>query len=255
VKAILDAITARDSRLKMFASSSEYGTFIEAFAYDADADGGTFERVWNDATYAYDHVKSDADDIFPALESDSFVDPVTSNYVYSGTSWMLLAGAGAVFEDIAFAETPNGADLTNSENGEWICWRICPYVSEYDADWNPTVVSNSAIYTINGSTLEATATKQFDHQFASYGGNLLACNGNTVYFIDDAVYSMTNNGEPTKLIEGTDFYGISVNAKSDEIWVTQTPYGASHSVSQYSANGTLVKTYKVSNQPNAVVFD
>ena len=132
---------------------------------------------------------------------------------------------------------------------------FCKGLTEDDADWNPTVVSNSAIYTINGSTLEATATKQFDHQFASYGGNLLACNGNTVYFIDDAVYSMTNNGEPTKLIEGTDFYGISVNAKSDEIWVTQTPYGASHSVSQYSANGTLVKTYKVSNQPNAVVFD
>lgn len=132
---------------------------------------------------------------------------------------------------------------------------FCKGLTEYDADWNPTVVSNSSIYTINGSTLEATATKQFDHQFASYGGNLLACNGNTVYFIDDAVYSMTNNGEPTKLIEGADFYGINVNSKTGEIWIVQTPYGASHSVSQYRANGTLVKTYKVSNQPSSVVFD
>ena len=136
VKAILDEITVYDTRLKMFASSSDYGTFIDAFAYDVDGDGGTFERVWNNESYAYDHVKSDADDIFPALESESYVDDVTSNYVYSGTSWMQLAGAGAAFEDIAFAETPNGADLTNPENGQWICWRICPYVSESDADWN-----------------------------------------------------------------------------------------------------------------------
>ena len=61
---------------------------------------------------------------------------------------------------------------------------LCKGLTEYDAEWNPTVVSNTSIYTINASSLEATVTKQFDHQFASYGGNLLACNGNTVYFID-----------------------------------------------------------------------
>ena len=137
VKAILDEITVYDTRLTMFASSSEYGTFIDAFAYDADGDGGTFERVQNSSTYANDHVKSDPDDIFPVLESKSYIDEVSSNYVYSGTSWMQLAGTGAHFEDVAFAETPNGVDLTNPENGQWICWRICPYVSEYDAEWNP----------------------------------------------------------------------------------------------------------------------
>ena len=137
VKAILDEITAVDRRLKMFASASQYGSFIEAFAYDVDGDGGSFKRVWNDETYAYDHVKSDADDLFPATESVSYVDDVTSNYVYSGTSWMQLAGTGPLFNGVAFAETPNGVDFTYPENGEWICWRICPYVSEYDADWNP----------------------------------------------------------------------------------------------------------------------
>ena len=137
VKAILDEITAKDKRLKMFASSSEYGTFIDAFAYDADGDGGTFERVWNSSTYVYDHVKSDADDIFPALESNSFIDEQTGNYVYSGTSWMLLSGTGDSFEEIDFVETPNGADLTTPENNEWICWRICTYDSIYDSYWNP----------------------------------------------------------------------------------------------------------------------
>ena len=135
--AILNEIQAKDSRLKMFASTSQYGTFVEAFAYDADGDGGTFERTYNSATWAYDHVKSDDDDLFPELESTSYVYDQTGNYVYSGTSWMLLYGAGEVFEDVSFAETPNGSDFTNPQNGEWICWRICPYLSEYDADWNP----------------------------------------------------------------------------------------------------------------------
>ena len=40
MKAILDEILAKDSRLKMFASTSTYGTFIEAFAYDALVVGG-----------------------------------------------------------------------------------------------------------------------------------------------------------------------------------------------------------------------
>ena len=137
MKAILDEISAKDQRLKMFFHSSEYGSFIDAFAYDADGDGGSFERVWDSSAYAYDHVKSDADDIFPILESTSYVDEATSNYVYSGTSWMQLHGTGSSFEDVVFAETPDGADRTRPKNGEWMCWRICPYVSEYDAGWNP----------------------------------------------------------------------------------------------------------------------
>ena len=137
VRAILDEITAKDSRLKMFASTSEYGSFIDAFAYDADGDGGTFERVWNANTQAYDFVKSDADDIFPSLGSNSGVDAETGNYIYTGTSWMLLSGTETNFENVSFAETPDGADLVHPANGEWICWRICPYTSTYDSDWNP----------------------------------------------------------------------------------------------------------------------
>ena len=136
MKAILDEITTNDPRLKMFASTSEYGSFIEAFAYDVDGDGGTFSRVWNANTYAYDFVKSDDDDIFPPLVSNSDVDAQTGNYVYTGTSWMLLYGTGDAFGDVAFAETPNGADFTNPLNGEWYCWRICAYESVSDPDWN-----------------------------------------------------------------------------------------------------------------------
>ena len=137
VKAILDAITARDSRLKMFASTSQYGSYIEAFAYDADGDGGTFEHVWNNESYAYDFVKSDADDIFPETSDVYSFDPVTSNHVYTGVAWMQLAGTGTAFEDVVFADTPNGVDFTNPEDGQWICWRLCPYESVSDYEWNP----------------------------------------------------------------------------------------------------------------------
>ena len=137
VKAILDEITVYDTRLKMFASSSDYGTFIDAFAYDVDGDGGTFEHVWNDDAYAYDFVKSDADDIFPATSDVYSFDPVTSNHVYTGVAWMQLAGTGTAFEDVVFADTPNGVDFTNPEDGQWICWRLCPYESVSDYEWNP----------------------------------------------------------------------------------------------------------------------
>ena len=148
----------------------------------------------------------------------------------------------------------NPYDMELDENGNVIV--LCKgNVTEYDENWNPTVFTNTAIYTINASSLEATVTKEFDHQFASYGGNLIAYNNGTIYFIDDAVYSMTSNGEATKLIEGTDFYGISVNSKSGDIWVTTTPYGSSHSAIQYGKDGKLIKKYSVTNQPNAVVFE
>ena len=81
VKTILDAITARDSRLKMFASISQYGTFVEAFAYDADGDGGTFERTYNSAIQAYDHIKSDDDDFSAGLAAAKMLLGITDEQI------------------------------------------------------------------------------------------------------------------------------------------------------------------------------
>ena len=134
--AILRQIEAADSRLKVFASQSQYGSFLDAFAYDADGDGGTFERVWNSATYAYDCVKSDVDDLFPTTKTYSEYNSGTGGYSYSGTSWMQLWGTGNSFEDVAFTRTPNGVDSTFPTNGQWICWRFSSYATEYAADWS-----------------------------------------------------------------------------------------------------------------------
>ena len=143
----------------------------------------------------------------------------------------------------------NPYDLEVDAQGNIIV--LCKGLTEYDADWNPTVVSNTSIYTINSSSLEATATKEFDHQFASYGGNLIAYNNGTIYYIDDAIYSFAN-GTSTKLADGS-FYGISASENGD-IWVTETPYTSSHAAKQYDKDGKLIKTYNTSNYPNAVIF-
>ena len=49
---------------------------------------------------------------------------------------MQLYGTGTSFADVTFTETPNGVDLMNPQDGEWYCWRLCPYVSTYDSAWN-----------------------------------------------------------------------------------------------------------------------
>ena len=126
--AILGEITANDPRLKMFASPGMWGTFVEAFGYDADGDGGTFTLNG--------YVKSDADDLFPAIASTYATDTDSGNHLENGNSWMQLYGTGASFSDVTFTSTPNGVDGTNPEDGQWICWRVCTYMSTYDADWN-----------------------------------------------------------------------------------------------------------------------
>lgn len=149
----------------------------------------------------------------------------------------------------------NPMDMELDENGNVIvfCKGLTNY--NYDAEGNylgDEIVSNASFYSINASTLETSVIKSFDHQMASYGGNLIAYHNGTIYYVDDAVYSLSN-GESTKIFEGS-FYGISVDSKSGDIWVTATPYNSTHTAIQYDKNGKLIKNYSVTNQPNAVVF-
>ena len=134
---------------------------------------------------------------------------------------------------------------------------LCKGLTVQDADWNQTVVSNTAICTINASSLEATVTNFFDHKFKNdMFDNLIAYNNGTIYYVDDAVYSLAN-GTITKLIDGS-FDGISTSENGD-IWVTEHTYSIdSYSyvdvVKQYDKNGKLIKTYNTSRTPDAVIF-
>ncbi len=128
---IVDRITALDPRLHAFISPATYGSFVDAFGYDLDDDGGTFERVYNSETKATESVASDEDDIFPSPESYSEIDD-EGHFVYMGTSWLQLWGTGKSLADVGWAMTPNGIDGTFPTNGQWVCWRFGDYSTTYE---------------------------------------------------------------------------------------------------------------------------
>lgn len=130
MKTIVDAIVAEDPRLHAFISSSEYGSFVKAFGYDLDDDGGTFERVYNSEIQATASVASDEDDIFPSPESYSEIDD-EGHFVSMGTSWLQLWRTGESLTDVGWAMTPNGIDGTFPTNGQWVCWRFGDYSTTY----------------------------------------------------------------------------------------------------------------------------
>lgn len=127
---IVGQISALDPRLHAFISTSTYGSFVDAFGYDLDDDGGTFERVYNSEIQATASVASDEDDIFPSPESYSGIDD-EGHFVSMGTSWLQLWGTGESLTDVGWAMTPNGIDGTFPTNGQWVCWRFGDYSTTY----------------------------------------------------------------------------------------------------------------------------
>lgn len=129
---IVGQISALDPRLHAFISTSTYGSFVDAFGYDLDDDGGTFERVYNSEIQATESVASDKDDIFPSRASyfESNMDG-EGHPGYMGTSWLQLWGTGESLADVGWAMTPNGIDGTFPTNGQWVCWRFGDYSTTY----------------------------------------------------------------------------------------------------------------------------
>lgn len=130
---------------------------------------------------------------------------------------------------------------------------LCKGANQYDENWNVIGSSNSTLVSINASSMDVTTIKEFDHQVNSYGSNLLAYNNGTIYYVDGGVYSIEGSTE-TKIIEENDIYGLSIDSKTNEIWITQAPYSSAHQVKQYNNAGELVSSYTVGNYPNDIIF-
>ena len=154
----------------------------------------------------------------------------------------------AVEKTITVGDNPYDMDI--DENGNIIVF--CQGASTYDEAWNVIPLTNAAIYTINGSTLEASATIEFDHQLQSTGYNLIAYNNGIIYYIDNGINTFSK-GETNKIIEGS-FFSISIDPTTNDIWVGETPQNSLHSEKQYDKAGNLIKTYSVTNMPEAVIF-
>lgn len=169
-------------------------------------------------------------------------------YLTDNTISVIDAENLTVEKTIEVGDMPSDMEL--DKDGNIIV--VCKGASQYNENWTQIISStNSQIVKINTTTYEKTTIKDFDHQLASYGANLIAYNG-TIYFIDNAVYSIENN-ECKKLIDG-EFYSISINSKNGEIWTTSTPYTGLHFVSQYDKDGNFIHKYTVGNFPKTVIF-
>lgn len=118
-----------------------------------------------------------------------------------------------------------------------------------------TSTTNAKIVRINSTTNEVTTICELDHANSSYiSANMFEYNNGTMYFIDDAVYTLTEAAPtPVKLIDGY-FYGIDINPTTNDIWVTRTSSISQHSIIQYSSTGTKLQEYITGFYPNAVIF-
>ena len=110
VEEMMAEIAAADPRLTFSVEQGSWGGFLNQIAYDHDDDPLT-----PDLTGCIEDYYDEDDDC----------------YYYTGTSWMLLAGAGDTYPRNAMTETPNGMSGTFPTSGEWYCWRVCSYASTY----------------------------------------------------------------------------------------------------------------------------
>ena len=132
---------------------------------------------------------------------------------------------------------------------------LCKGLTTYDEQWNPTVKSNSKIVLINTETFELTTLKDFSHQIEIFATNLMSYYNGIAYYIDnDGVYSLrTDTHEATKIISGN-FYAISIEPKTGNIWLCNTSSLTQHTLEVYSSLGDKIKEHNVEDYPNAVLF-
>lgn len=123
-------------------------------------------------------------------------------------------------------------------------------------DWaNSTSLSNAKIMEINATTNTASTIYELDHCISTYTStNMVAYNSGKIYFIDDAVYSLsTTNTTPVKIIDGY-YYSVDVDSSNGDIWISSVSSMDQHKILQYSSSGTKINEYNTSLYPNSVLF-
>ncbi|MFO7869714.1 MAG: hypothetical protein R6U95_10495 [Bacteroidales bacterium] len=171
-------------------------------------------------------------------------------WINDSTVSVISAQTHVVDTTIAVGDVP--VSIVPDNTGDLIV--VCLGLTTYDADWNPTIVSNSKIVRLDPETFEIEEVHSFDHQLATTGSNIADVYENDIYYIDNGVYKLEQNAQtPEKIIDGT-FYGITVNPENGNIWVSNTEKETQHSVVIYSSDGVKIDEYNTEKWPNGVVF-
>ncbi|MBK3515715.1 YncE family protein [Carboxylicivirga marina] len=156
-----------------------------------------------------------------------------------------------VLETITVKSCPK--DMAVDANGD--VWVYCGGTPDY-SNWPNTTFVDAGISKIDVSNSEVVSFGFPDTK----GGTKnigISKNKKDVYYISDAVYSMSISATElptTKLIDAT-YYGLDVHPVSGELWLCKEVDATTPgSVYVYSTEGTELKKYTVGSMPNSTVF-
>jgi hypothetical protein len=145
-------------------------------------------------------------------------------------------------------------DMTLDNDG--MLWVMCKGRTDYDpVTYAATIISNTKLVKIDVSSYAVSTVIEMDHQLETYSSNVLASSDDgTIYYTDDAVYSVSKGATTgTKLIDGF-FYFVDVNPTNGNIWVGNTTDLTQHTVEIYSNDGSMIADYNTAKFPNSVIF-
>lgn len=144
-------------------------------------------------------------------------------------------------------------DMVVKDNNLYV---MCKGLTEYAPvePYEATVISNSKLVSVNTDTYEVSTILDMDHQLGTFSVNVLAiAEDGTLYYTDDAIYSVDASGNTEKIIDGY-FYSVDVDPTNGNIWVGNTNSITQHTMDVYTNTGTKVTSYNTDKYPNSVIF-
>lgn len=214
--------------------------------------GGDYVYVINPSTFSI------SDSIPTGVGPNGIVAVGSTLFVANPGGWstdstvtIINAETNAVIETLTVGDVPLGMTADNTT-----VFVLCKGLSEYDEDWNTIPITNSKIVAIDVSTFELRTVVQLSHQMSTFASNLIVEYGSLLYFIDDdGLYTIPKTGGvPLKLVSGS-FYGVSIDSKTETLWLANTSSMIQHTVEVYSLSGQKQREIETEKFPNGVVFN
>lgn len=131
-------------------------------------------------------------------------------------------------------------------------WAYCKGVPDY-SNWPDVTITDAGISKINLTT-KAVSSFPIDNMSAQGLNNITASkDGNTIYYLNDALYSVSVNATALPAIKVTDqyFYGVDVDPQTGNIVCLDA---VSSIAVVYNSTGSKITEFETSMFPNSVDF-
>ena len=139
-------------------------------------------------------------------------------------------------------------------------WVVCDGGNEWSSLPEGVTMEVPSLWRINAETHEAT--HMWDFAAGSYFRSRLAINGSgdTIYFINDAVWAVdveaeTFPAEPLLSVEGWGQYGLDIDPTNGDLYIADAKdYVSNGSVLRYSSEGEMIDEFEVGLLPSKFIF-